>query len=499
MKRKIKLKILMITIFMFVFSNICYGKMNNYIVTDRYVFETRNYASTNAYVEIFLGDVNCTSYQTGVTTISPKPTTYKFDDFGNRIAVYNLAGYNKSEFVVNVKRELYTEKYNLPQKENNMIYDVEKIYLKPSQYIESDSPQIIQKANELTSNIHGDYNKAKAIFEYVNYNMTYDISPQYRNKGALSALQTKRGVCEDYVTLYIALCRASGIPARGITGFLAESVNLGTTVDATNIYHTWAEVYLQGYGWVPLEVTAEKTVNGNKVIFEEGFLNLVGPYYAVEGMYNKKISEVKWLNFNFNGFDKKIQFLGTVYFTDINSHWAKTYIEKAYDKKVVNGYEDGSFKPNNNITRIEFMVMLSRFLEQKDLPYLNTNDIYYSPDFINNWAKKEYDELMRYYAYFVDKNANSAGFTTINYVFGDNINMNKNITREEVVALMYPFFVYNNNNSNIVFSDIEESRFQEEIELLTDCKIINGYEDNTFKPKNNITRAEVATMFSKVR
>ena len=154
----------------------------------------------------------------------------------------------------------------------------------------------------------------KAIFEYVNYNMTYDISPQYRNKGALSALQNKRGVCEDYVTLFVALCRASGIPARGVTGFLSEGLREGNTIDANTIYHTWPEVYLQGYGWVPLEVTAEKKVNGNKVVFKEGFLNLPGSYYVVEGIYNKDVNAVKWLNFNFNGFDKKIEFLGTVNF-----------------------------------------------------------------------------------------------------------------------------------------------------------------------------------------
>lgn len=498
MKKSIKLKFLILGIFVFLFSNVCYGKINNYIITDEYIFETVNTQSTKAFVEIFLGNINSTSYQSGKITISPKPTTYKFDDFGNRIAVYNLVGYNQKEFVVNVKKEMTVQKYNLPQKNEYMNNNVEEIYLKPSEAIESDHPLIISKANQITSNIQGDYNKVKAIFEYVNLNLTYDTSPLYRNKGALSALQTKRGVCEEYVTLFVALCRASNIPARGITGFMAEDIQLGDVIDTTTIYHTWAEVYLDGYGWVPLELTAEKKLNGVKVVFDEGFLNLLGPYYIVEGIYNKEISEIRWLNFEFKDYNKYMQLVNSIYFNDIEKHWAKSYIENAYDKKVVNGYEDGSFKPDNNITRIEFIAMLSRFLDQKDAPYLDTDNIYYTYDFVNNWAKEDYDDLMRHYGYFVDRNVTSAGYTTINYVFGNNINMNKNITREEVVALMYPFFK-SNNNADIEFDDINESRFQKEIERLTDCKIINGYEDNTFRPKNNITRAEVATMFSKVK
>ncbi len=495
MKKKVNILITMI--FVFLFSNICYAKINNYVINDEYKFQIIN-NSNKSFIEIFLGNINGTTYQEGVITISPKPTSYKFDDFNNRIAVYDLTGYQQEEFTVKIKKNVTVQKYNLPQKDYNMEYDVDNIYLKPSQKIESDNPLIISKANEITYNIQGDYNKAKAIFEYVNLNLTYDTSSQFRNKGALSALKTKRGVCEEYATLFVAFCRASNIPARAITGFMAEGMEVGDEVLSNSIYHAWAEVYLQGYGWIPMELTAEKMVNGVKVVFNEGLFKLPGEHYIVEGMHNDEVKEIIWYNAKFINYNKYITYISSVYFNDIQNHWAKQNIEESYDRKIINGYEDGSFKPDNNISRIEFIAILSRFLKQKNLAYVNTNSIYYTQDFEINWAKEDYDRLMRYYGYFVDGNINSVGYTTINHVFGDSIKMNKNITREEVVALMYPFFE-KTNNIGVRFNDVYESKFKKEIETLSNCKIINGYEDNSFRPTNSITRAEVATMFSKIK
>ena len=46
-------------------------------------------------------------------------------------------------------------------------------------------------------------------------------------------------------------------------------------------------------------------------------------------------------------------------FSDINGHWAKTYIQKAVSLGIVNGYQDGTFRPDNNVTRAEFTRMLN--------------------------------------------------------------------------------------------------------------------------------------------
>lgn len=51
------------------------------------------------------------------------------------------------------------------------------------------------------------------------------------------------------------------------------------------------------------------------------------------------------------------------YFTDINKHWAKESIIRMYNKKIISGYKDGTFKPDNRVTYAEFNTMLVRAIE----------------------------------------------------------------------------------------------------------------------------------------
>jgi transglutaminase-like putative cysteine protease len=63
-------------------------------------------------------------------------------------------------------------------------------------------------------------------------------------------LQKPGGKCTDISSVYIALARASGVPAREIFG-----IRLGKKAeeDITGYQHCWAEFYLPGYGWVPVD------------------------------------------------------------------------------------------------------------------------------------------------------------------------------------------------------------------------------------------------------
>ena len=57
--------------------------------------------------------------------------------------------------------------------------------------------------------------------------------------------------------------------------------------------------------------------------------------------------------------------VGTEDFTDIAGHWAESYIKEAAALQWINGYEDGSFRPGNNITRAEVMTIVNRMLQRK--------------------------------------------------------------------------------------------------------------------------------------
>ena len=77
------------------------------------------------------------------------------------------------------------------------------------------------------------------------------------------------------------------------------------------------------------------------------------------------------------------------------------------------------------------------------------------------------------------------------------VDMNKEITRQEVVALLAPFLKYE-ENQEVPLTDIEESKFKKEIIISYVNNVIIGYEDNTFKPDQTITRAEIATIFDRM-
>jgi len=115
------------------------------------------------------------------------------------------------------------------------------------EYIESDHPKIIELADNLSAGKNTVCEKVRAYYDYIGSSMTYKLD--FEDRGALYALENKTGDCTEYSNLLIALCRASGIPARGVMGF-------GYGTDDDEIYsHHWAEVYFPGSGWLPVDPT----------------------------------------------------------------------------------------------------------------------------------------------------------------------------------------------------------------------------------------------------
>ncbi len=93
--------------------------------------------------------------------------------------------------------------------------------------------------------------KAKAIYDWTCEN-TYR-NPETRGCGTGDVCRLLRkpgGKCTDISSLFIALCRAAGVPAREVFG-----LRLGKKAeeDITGYQHCWAEFYLPGYGWVPVD------------------------------------------------------------------------------------------------------------------------------------------------------------------------------------------------------------------------------------------------------
>ena len=135
-----------------------------------------------------------------------------------------------------------------------------KKYLEPSKNLPLND-QVKNKAKEVTEGKTTDLEKTRAIYDWVIANMNRNEDVKGCGEGDVCALldTTMSGKCTDINSMFVALCRASGIPAREHFGIRINAD------DITKNQHCWAEFYLKGTGWVsadPADVLKAVLKNG---------------------------------------------------------------------------------------------------------------------------------------------------------------------------------------------------------------------------------------------
>ena len=96
-----------------------------------------------------------------------------------------------------------------------------------------------------------DFEQVRAIYEHTVSTLKYDKTGTGWGRGDIAyACDAKKGNCTDFHAVFIGLCRARGIPARFEIGF-----SLPTDKPAGEIsgYHCWADGYVPGYSWIPVD------------------------------------------------------------------------------------------------------------------------------------------------------------------------------------------------------------------------------------------------------
>jgi hypothetical protein len=126
--------------------------------------------------------------------------------------------------------------------------DLYQTYTQPEQLVQSDAPEIVAEARSIVEGAQGIHDMVFRIYSFVTSHVHYTSETEER--GALWALVNGTGDCSEYSYLFVALCRAVGIPARVNVGFGFQG-SQKSVVDG----HMWAEYYLQGNGWVPVDPT----------------------------------------------------------------------------------------------------------------------------------------------------------------------------------------------------------------------------------------------------
>lgn len=156
---------------------------------------------------------------------------------------------------------------------------------------------------------------------------------------------------------------------------------------------------------------------------------------------------------------------GAKYFPDSRGHWAKDEIETLVRRNIIYGYPDGTFKPDRNVTRAEFLWLLSR-MNRWNLPYYPVND-----------------------KLFTDFNSFGASAEVINYAFAEGyikgypdgtFRPNSNISYNEIQIIMGRV----TGKFDFMWTDIATKILYEEKARSTSFNDMN----------NKITRAEIVYM-----
>jgi transglutaminase-like putative cysteine protease len=128
-------------------------------------------------------------------------------------------------------------------------------------------------ATEITKSSKTDVEKARAIYEWIVENTSRNPKTRGCGRGDIRfMLETKDlgGKCADLNALYVGLARAAGLPARDVYGIRVAKSEMGykslgaSSQIVTKAQHCRAEVYLSGYGWVPVD-----PADVRKVVLEE--------------------------------------------------------------------------------------------------------------------------------------------------------------------------------------------------------------------------------------
>lgn len=108
-------------------------------------------------------------------------------------------------------------------------------------------------AAKITAGKTDPLDKARAIYDYVFTTMKYDKTGTGWGHGdVLYACDAKKGNCTDFHSLFIAMARSQGIPARFEIGFpLPADKHSGEIAG----YHCWSDFYVKSMGWIPVDIS----------------------------------------------------------------------------------------------------------------------------------------------------------------------------------------------------------------------------------------------------
>ncbi|MBW2977129.1 transglutaminase-like domain-containing protein [Candidatus Woesearchaeota archaeon] len=178
--------------------------------------------------------------------IEDNAVIFEWQNPANKITFGYNAKIKTSNDIVKVKEKIKFPIQDLPEEL--------KQFTEPREVIDSDDEDIVGFASEIAQGEDDLYEVVHKIAEWTKSSIEYDLSTltEEVSQKASWVLDNKRGVCDELTSLFVAMLRSVGIPAKVVSGIAYTNSSLFAENWGS---HGWAEVYFPGYGWIPYDVT----------------------------------------------------------------------------------------------------------------------------------------------------------------------------------------------------------------------------------------------------
>lgn len=185
---------------------------------------------------------------------SVAPTRFDKDQWKQRFAVFHADTLKTGESLspeMTIHAKVYDIMYHIfPEKVGSLKEipgEIRSDYLKDDLKYWIHDPVIQDAVKKAVGQTKNPYWIARSIYSYIQEAMHYELAGGWNV--APTVLKRGSGSCSEYTFVYIAMCRAAGLPAR----YAGSVVVRGDDASLDYVFHRWVEVYLPRYGWVPVD------------------------------------------------------------------------------------------------------------------------------------------------------------------------------------------------------------------------------------------------------
>ncbi|HBR94885.1 MAG TPA: transglutaminase family protein [Opitutae bacterium] len=116
-------------------------------------------------------------------------------------------------------------------------------------------PMFEHEATEIVTGVEDVRLRVEALMAYIFREFRYAPGSTQVETDVIQVFKHKRGVCQDFAHVMIALCRSIKIPARYVSGYFYVEKSVSGSADDNSASHAWVECFLPGIGWVGYDPT----------------------------------------------------------------------------------------------------------------------------------------------------------------------------------------------------------------------------------------------------